>query len=237
MTPNFGNILKTNVRGILNQEWNVRTGLVVPAPDTVRLAGGAVKLKATILYADLADSTELAMKYDFRIAAKVFKSFLKCASMVIKRNRGQIRSYDGDRVMGVFLKNNMESRAVRAALEINGAFQNIVKPMLEAKYEALEEGPYKLAHCVGIDTSDIWVIRCGVINDNDLTWVGRAPNIAAKLSAVRDSPYHSYITHAVYSNLPDLLKFKGVEQFWERCSWNGAGDVKVVYRSSCHIAV
>src|SRR5262249_20356076 len=141
--------------------------------------GGAVRLKATMLYADLADSTELATRYDFRIAAKVFRSFLRCSSLIIKRHRGQIRSYDGDRVMGVFLGNNMESRAVDAALEINYALLTIIKPLLEAKYEKLREGSYQLAHSVGIDTSEVWVIRCGVINDNDLVWVGRAPNIAA----------------------------------------------------------
>jgi class 3 adenylate cyclase len=231
----FGDLLKANVKRILNQEWTVRTGLVVPAPATVKLDGGAVKLKATMLYADLADSTELAMNYDFRTAAKVFKSFLSCASLIIKRQGGNIRSYDGDRVMGVFLGSNMEAKAVRAALQINGAFLHIIKPELETKYDKLNQGSYRLAHCVGIDTSEVWVIRCGVINDNDLTWVGRAPNIAAKLSALRESPYHSYITHAVYINLPDYLRYEGDNQHWERRPWDGAGDVKVVYRSGSYL--
>ena len=67
--------LSNDVLAILSNNWNVRDGQVVPFSDQVTLAGGAVRLEATMLYADLADSTQLAMNYDRRVAAKVFKSF------------------------------------------------------------------------------------------------------------------------------------------------------------------
>src|SRR3954467_7943877 len=97
--------LSRDVDGILRQEWNIRDGQVVPKTEDVALAGGAVKLAVTMLYADLADSTELAMTYDKRVAAKVFKSFLSCSSKLIRAEGGEIRSFDGDRVMGVFIGN------------------------------------------------------------------------------------------------------------------------------------
>src|SRR5689334_6473949 len=105
------NDLERDVDKILSQSWNNRDGQVVPLTDAVALADGAVKLTATMLYADLADSTELAMKYDRKIAAKVYKSFLTCASRLIKEGGGDIRSFDGDRVMGVFIGNRMNSSA------------------------------------------------------------------------------------------------------------------------------
>jgi len=37
---------------------------------------------------------------------------------------------------------------------------------------------------VGIDTSALFVARIGVRNDNDLVWVGRAANYAAKLTEI-----------------------------------------------------
>jgi hypothetical protein len=46
---------------------------------------------------------ELAMQYDWRIAAKVFKCFLTCCSKLIRAGDRKIRSFDGDRVMGIFL--------------------------------------------------------------------------------------------------------------------------------------
>src|ERR1044072_6999582 len=186
--------LSTDVETILRQEWSIREGQVVPKTEDVALAGGAVKLNATILYADLADSTELAMQYDRRVAAKVFKSFLSCCSRIIRAYNGDIRSFDGDRVMGVFFGTTKNISAAKCALKINWAFLKIIKPKLEAKYESLRTGSFKLAHCVGIDTSEVLVIRSGIRNNNDLVWVGRAPNVAAKLSNIRNGPYHSYMT-------------------------------------------
>src|SRR5437016_4133112 len=111
--------LSSDVDRILRQEWNVRDGQVVPKTEDVPLEGGAVKLTATMLYADLADSTDLAMNYDRRIAAKVFKSFLSCSSKIIRSVGGEIRSFDGDRVMGVFVGNNKNTAAAKCALKIN----------------------------------------------------------------------------------------------------------------------
>src|SRR5581483_7608309 len=106
---------------------------------------------------------------------------------------------------------------------------------LEAKYESLRTGSYKLAHCVGIDTSEVLVIRSGIRNNNDLVWVGRAPNVAAKLSNIRNSPYHSYITKAVFSVLNDEAKYgANKELMWEQRvgTWKEVKGIETIYRSS-----
>lgn len=225
--------LATDVDSILRQEWNVRDGQVVPTTDTVALAGGAVRLTATMLYADLADSTELAMNYDRRTAAKVFKCYLSCCSKIIRARGGDVRSFDGDRVMGVFVGDSKNSNAAKCALNINYAFSKIIKPKLEAKYEKLRNGPYKLAQCVGVDTSEMLVIRAGIRNNNDLVWVGRAPNIAAKLSGLRNSPYHSYITEDVYKKLKESSKkYEGKEMWERRANSTQVKGVSTIYRSS-----
>lgn len=222
--------LEKDVNAILTQDWDIRDGQVVPETEDVALAGGAVKLTATMLYADLADSTELAM-YDRRIAAKTFKSFLTCCSKIIRARGGDIRSFDGDRVMGVFIGDSKNTSAAKCALNINYAFLNIIKPKLEAKYNVFANGTYKLAHCTGIDTSEVLVVRSGIRNNNDLIWVGRSPNIAAKLSAVRSAPYYSFVTDTVYNNMADTSKISSDKRnMWERCDWKGG--VSVVYRSS-----
>ncbi len=76
--------LDNDVISVISNTWNIRNGQVVPFSDEVTLAGGAVRLKATMIYADLSDSTELAMRFDRRIAAKVIKSFLRCAARLIR---------------------------------------------------------------------------------------------------------------------------------------------------------
>lgn len=225
--------VKNDVDSIISKEWNIRDGQVVPATDDITLSGGAVKLDATILYADLADSTDLAMNYDRRVAAKVFKCYLSSCSRIIKHFGGEIRSFDGDRVMGVFVGGSKNSDAAKTALKINGAFLKIIKPKLETKYPSLKSGSFKLAQCVGVDTSEVLVVRGGVRKDNDLVWVGRAPNIAAKLSSRRNSPYHSYISKEVFNRLSDdSKKASDGRTMWEELSSNNNVNGVTLYRSS-----
>src|ERR1041385_2923295 len=129
--------LDNDVISVISNTWSIRSGQVVPYSQDVALAGGAVRLEATILYADLSDSTGLSMQFDRRIAAKVIKCFLRCASRVIRARGGEIRSFDGDRVMGIFLGPQKESDAVLCALNINYAFSEIIRPRLETKYPVL----------------------------------------------------------------------------------------------------
>jgi len=63
-----------------------------------------------------------------------------------------------------------------------------------------------LSQSVGVDTSKVMVVRNGIKNNNDLVWIGRAPNIAAKLSAIRDPGYTSYISEAVFNVILDRVK-------------------------------
>ncbi len=212
----FKDDLESEINAILGQAWDIREGAVIPENDDVALAGGAVKLEVTMLYADLVDSTEIAI-YDKRVAARVFKSFLASCTKIIRYRGGEIRSFDGDRVMGVFIGNSKNTSAAKAALNINYAFLKLVKPKLEAKYQVFADGTYKLAHCVGIDRSEVMVVRAGIRNNNDLVWVGRAPNVAAKLSSIRADPFNSWITADVYNNMNDEVKTSQLGQsMWEQ---------------------
>ena len=100
--------LRERADTILTENWSIRDGQVVPEPEDLGLGNDAVRLAATVLFADLADSTELAM-YDRRVAAKLFKTFLAISSHIIRLRGGEIRSFDGDRVMAVFLGDSKNS--------------------------------------------------------------------------------------------------------------------------------
>jgi uridylate cyclase len=224
--------VSAEVDSILSREWDIRDGTVVPETSDIALTGGAVRLEATMLYSDLADSTELAIAQDRRVTAKVYKSFLAMSSRVIRASGGEIRSFDGDRVMGIFLGKYKNTTAAKCALMINYGFVKIVKPKLEAKYNSLTKGPFALRHAVGVDTSEILVVRAGIRSNNDLAWVGRAPNVAAKLSTLRETPYHSFVTEDVYKVLASEAKSANNRDMWERRSWAGTTGVSIVYRSS-----
>jgi class 3 adenylate cyclase len=224
------------VDNILSQGWDIRDGQVVPTTTDVALAGGGVKVNAAILYADLADSTNLAMTFDRRVAVKVYKAFLASSSRIIRHFGGEIRSFDGDRVMGIFIGDSKNSNAAKTALKINYAFRYVVKPKLEERYESLRTGSYTLKHGCGIDASEVLVVRGGIRNNNDLLWVGRAPNVAAKLSNIRrNDDYHTFISKDVHSVLNEEAKLdKNKNSVWKKFTWDEVPGVEEVYGSRHH---
>jgi uridylate cyclase len=223
--------LEKGVDDILAEPWSVRDGRVVPETDDVTLKGGGVQLDATILYADLAKSTVLVTDFDHRTAARVMKSFLYCCSRVIEANGGEIRSFDGDRVMGIFVGDAKNSSAAKCALQIKYATDEILRPRVEKKYPTLAANGFKIAHASGVDTSSVLAVRAGMRDANDLIWIGRAAGVAAKLSAIRESHYRSYVTSDVYSRLrDDVKKGPGKEDMWIVMGAKQHG--LTVYRSS-----
>jgi class 3 adenylate cyclase len=223
--------LEAGVDKILAQSWTEREGHVVPETDDVALSGGAVRIEAAILYADMAESTKLVSDFDARTAARVMKSFLYCSSRLIRGNGGEIRSFDGDRVMGIFIGDAKNSSAAKCALQIKYAIDEIVRPKVEAKYPTLMANGFVVSHACGIDRSSIFAVRAGMRDSNDLIWVGRAAAVAAKLSTTRNRPYRSFITNDVFSMLRDDVK-KGPkgQAMWEQVPTKQYGHV--VYRSS-----
>ena len=230
----FSDELTAEVRTTVRLPWTHRDGLVVPENTAVGLGNDRVELDAVLLYADLADSTELAIR-DQQIASEVFKSYLRGVTKIIKANGGDVRSFDGDRVMGVFIGDSKNSQAAKSGLQINWFFRYAVETEFRAYYGAAI-GDVVFNQTVGIDQSRIFVARAGVRIENDLIWVGRAPNIAAKLSAVREPNYNTLITADVYGKLSDSSKFSPTDgtDMWTQLNW-AAGNpygIPKVYGSS-----
>jgi class 3 adenylate cyclase len=153
--------------------------------------------------------------YDREMTARLIKAFLSSSARLIRHNGGYVRSFDGDRVMGVFInKDNKNTSAVRCALNIDWTVYKIIKPMFQEGYDVFKNGIFPLYQCVGIDTSEVLVVRAGIRNNNDLTWVGKAPNIAAKLSTVRNYPYTTQITRAVHQSANLEVKVINGKDHW-----------------------
>ena len=223
--------IKTGVNDIFSTAWDIREGTKVPDTADVALAGGGVELEATILYSDLAASTRLVTEFDRRTAAKIMKAFLFAASRMITNRGGDIRSFDGDRVMGIFLGDSKNTSAANCALNINWAVAEVIRPKVEKLYPVLANSGFTLKHASGVDRSKILAVRGGIRGSNDLIWVGRAGAVAAKLSSLRVSNYASYLTSDVYSNIAEAAKVSSDgKAMWEQMTSPQFG--LTVYRSS-----
>lgn len=223
-----------DVEQILREKLSVRKGRIIPTVEDVA-ATGAVEFPVTFLYADLANSTRLASQFATEHVAKIYKAYLATCARAIRASTGQIRSYDGDRILGVFLHDRSAERATRCALEIAGLLRAIVWPALYAKLPFLYTAGFELRHGAGLDHGQVTAISAGTRAARDLVWIGRAPNIAAKLSSLRSGKGNTVVTSEVLSHLPDeLLRSEG-QSIWQSEVWDGGLTPETVYVCSRHI--
>lgn len=215
--------LTTEVKSIFSSVWSVEASDSVPSPEDLRLNSNHAKdlEEATVLYADLDGSTSMVDNHLWEFSAEVYKAFLRSAADIIRNEGGSITAYDGDRIMAVFTGSSKNTTATRCAMKINYAVANIIQPAINAQYSTT----FKLVHVVGIDTSRLRTARIGVRGDNDLVWIGRAANYAAKLT--NKSGHSTWITKSVYDRLRDELKYHQGINMWTEHYWREMGNTEI----------
>lgn len=222
------NEILDEVTNILKTDWSTRQGQKVPEAEDIKLGNDAVLLEGTVLYADMTDSTGLVNGYKNWFAAEVYKSYLNAACHIIRNNSGVITAFDGDRVMAVFIGDAKNSSAAKTALQIN----HIVREINSKLKNAYPNSSYQLKQAIGIDNSSLFVAKTGIRSSNDLVWVGRSANYAAKLCALASSTYSIFITEEVFGRLRDDVKNGGTPSrcMWEKTIWKDMGIT--IYQSN-----
>ena len=227
--------LKSEVAKIFRDQWTSRKGQVVPDPEDLKLSNDTVEFEnAAVLYADLSGSTAMVNTENWMLAAEVYKTFLYCAAKLIREEGGKITSYDGDRIMGIFVGDTPCTCAARCALKINHAVEIIINPALKAQYA---QSTFTVKQVVGIDISPIRAARTGVRGGNDIVWVGRAANYAAKLTDLNLAE-KSWITKDVYEKLNESIKLGGnpKQDMWKSYKWSQNDDY-TIYGSTWRWAI
>jgi class 3 adenylate cyclase len=221
--------IQAEVKRIFRDAWTTSKATVVPEPKDIGLGNDAKEIDSgTVLYADLQESTAMVDTETGKFSAEVYKAYLFTAAKLIRDSGGEITAYDGDRVMAVFLGDTQTSSAAMCALKLNYAVKNIINPAIKAQYA---HKTFEVKQVVGIDRSALLVARTGVRGDNDLVWVGRAANYAAKLNAL--GSYPSYLTDTAYNHLLDWAKYGGEPKrdMWTPLTWTTMNNMRI-YGSS-----
>ena len=222
-----------DVSNIISTKWEVREGVTVPSTDLIKLSGGAVELDATFLYADLANSSKLAKELDHRVAAKILKSFLATTTRLIRSFGATIISFDGDRVLGVFVGDSKNSNAAKCGLQINWTVSEVIRVKFESQYDSVKNLNFSIAHGVGIDSGKILIVRAGARGNNDMISIGQAPSLAARLSEIREKYYRTYISANVYNRLNEASKIGGKSNtnMWKNRSLHFLNENLSIYSS------
>lgn len=217
--------LKSQVATIFRDAWGTTSGRVVPVPSSVGLGNQAIEFdEAVVLYADLDGSTAMVDTKPWQFSAEIYKTYLHCAAKIIKSEGGVITAYDGDRIMAMFIGERMRSRAATAGLKLNFAVRNIINPAIQQQYGGLD---FVLQHVVGVDVSPIRAARTGVRGDNDLVWVGRAANYAAKLTSLPGDSFQVWVTADVFNRMAPNVQRQNGRDVWECRIWKAMSGMRI----------
>ena len=196
--------IRMEIQNAINLGWSRRNVSTIPEAEELQLMGNsAVEFEGCVLYADMKSSTALVNEYKDFFAASIYKAFLVATCDVIANNDGKITSFDGERVMARYNGDMKCTNAVKTALQIRFVV-NEINDVLNKKYPSTR---YSVDYSVGVDVSNLFAIRTGIRNHNDVAWVGSSANIAAKLSEIRGRSDNAFITKRVYSRIADVAKF------------------------------
>lgn len=221
--------LNSEIRKILQEPWTVQRSRGAPRPEDLGLDNEGKIINATVLYADLDESTRMVETQEPEFAGRMYKTYLVCAARMIRSEQGNITAYDGDRIMAVYTGRRTAERAVRSALKLNYVVQELINPAVQ---EMTSGTRFAMRQSVGVDSSELLVAKTGIRTANDLVWVGRAANYAAKLSSRRAPATH--ITPEVHDQLPAKLKTdNNRRQIWTAETAAEIGNRRV-YSSSCY---
>lgn len=217
--------LAAEIRTIFRERWSTRDGIVVPAPEDLKLSNDGVRLDGAVLYADLDGSTAMVDAKKPEFSAEIYKTYLHCCAKLIRSENGVITAYDGDRVMAVFIGENKCGRAVRCGLKINWVVIHLINPLLKECYPSTD---FQIRQTVGIDTGSLLAARIGVRGGNDLVWVGPAANYAAKLTTLPPD-YPTRITQRVFEQLGRAEKYSAAPErlMWEPRDWTPHGNMRI----------
>jgi hypothetical protein len=102
--------------------------------------------------------------------------------------------------------------------------EKVLNPKAHTAFQSIRNNKPSIRHCIGIDTRDAWAVRSGVGKNNDLSWIGRAPEFAAQLSGIGKYPYSVYTSRACFRRLAVIFIYSGAYNVSQLVHHNGISE-------------
>ena len=225
------------VNGYIKGNYEITNTRSIPSAKDLGFGNKGRIIRAPILYADLRGSSEVTERHRQQTAAKIYKSFLYSMAQIVRSRGGEIRSFDGDRIMAIFPPINGDQEAacntaVQTGMEMAWFFNDMLRPKLKRYNDSLNCG-------IGIAFSEMLVVRVGLKrqpDNNDIVLIGRAANLAAKLSDRGKKPSYLWVDQEIHKRLDGEMK-RGPQSgrpsskrsMWKRIDFKFAGKQLKVY--------
>lgn len=187
----------------------------------------------SFLYADMRGSSTYTDKHRLQTITKIYKAYHHCMVECIKEFNGNIRSFDGDRVLAVFSGKGKVNLAIQCAMKMVGCRYDILQPKIKATFS---NDSFSLG--IGIATGNAMVSKAGAgydRNNRDLIWIGNAPNLGSKLSDEADNPYSIYICEDTFLKLRDENRYTtkdGIKRdMWTKDNFKFKNNTIEIYKT------
>ena len=162
--------LRQNARTLLTTYLGQRSGTRVLNGETQR--GSGEEIRATILYCDLRNSTQLAASLPRRAYLDLLNNYFETVSEPILSRRGEVLKFIGDAVLAIF---PVEGDPAKACGLARDAAVDIVARLAET-----DDPPLRCA--IGVHVGEVTFGNVGAPERLDFTVIGSAAILAARLS-------------------------------------------------------
>ncbi|MDQ6982698.1 MAG: adenylate/guanylate cyclase domain-containing protein [Mariprofundus sp.] len=151
---------------------------LIDSPEGLRLGGE--KRHLTIMMADLRGFTSIGERLPAETVVKMINIFLGHMTEIIQKHQGTIDEFIGDAILAIFgapiLREDDALRAVRCALEMQLAMQEVNRQFIQAGFPAIEMG-------IGINTGEVIVGNIGSKKRTKYGVVGRVVNTTSRIES------------------------------------------------------
>jgi adenylate cyclase len=227
----------TDVDNYLSGTYVVSRPNDVPDNEEVPLGKKAMQFEATALFIDVRQSTDITDSFRRQTAAKMMKAYFGGAVRIINRTGGAVRSFNGDGMLAFFMGGTRTSPAVKSAMQIDWFVTDLLRPKFDKYFENNKSALGKaLSFEIGCGIDDGWIyaVKVGIKGTNDIAWIGRATNTAAKLSAVGSGSRNIYITGVAYDRLHDWARLVNGANMWSAQTFLEIGGTSRGVRSTTY---
>ncbi len=138
---------------------------------------GGERTYVTALFSDVRGFTAMSEKMSPEEVVEVLNIYLNMQSKIIHQQGGAVDKFIGDQVMAIFEGEGSESRAVRAAVEIQRNCQLLNWARLRSAKRQMHLG-------IGINSGDVVLGNIGSEEQMDYTAIGDNINLASRLCSV-----------------------------------------------------
>jgi len=151
---------------------------LIDSPEGLKLGGE--KRHLTIMMADLRGFTSIGERLPAETVVNMINIFLGQMTEVIQQHQGTIDEFIGDAILAIFgapiLREDDALRAVRCALDMQLAMQEVNRRYRQAGFPAVEMG-------IGINTGEVIVGNIGSSKRTKYGVVGRVVNTASRIES------------------------------------------------------